>query len=76
MVHESRVLTVKIKGRPMNVTDHRSRFLEKTSGGGIVPDASPTLLRFGELEMASRSLFQSMAGVDYSPAIVNRRQTS
>ena len=58
----------------MHITDHRSRFLEETCGGGVVPEAASALLRFGELEVTTWSPFQGMAGIDHRTAIVNRPQ--
>ena len=58
----------------MHITDHRSRFLEETCGGGVVPETSSALLRLSELEVTTWSPFQGMAGIDHRTAIVNRPQ--
>ena len=62
MVHEGGVRTVKVKGMAMDIAHHGPGFLKQTSGGGIIPEASPTLLRFGELEMTTGPILQGMAG--------------
>ncbi len=51
MVHEGGVRAVEVEWFAVDVAHHGPCFLEKAGGGGVIPEASPTLLRFGELEM-------------------------
>ena len=74
MIHEGGIRAVEVEGIPVDVAYHRPRFLEQTCCGGVIPKASPTLLRFGELEMTSRGTLKGMAGIDHGSAKLGGHQ--
>jgi len=63
VVHEGRIGSVEVEGHSVYIAGNRSGFLEYTSGGCIVPEATSSILRFWKFEIASRSVFENPAGV-------------
>ena len=66
MIHEGGVRAVQVKRLTVDVAHRGPGLFKQTSGGCIVPEAPSTLLRFGELEMATGCALEGMTGIDDS----------
>ena len=74
MIHEGGVRAVQVKRFTMDAAHRGSGLFKQTSGGCIVPEASTTLLQFGELEMATGRALESMTGIEDGTPELGRHQ--